>query len=90
MREQPSGLFLDLGCRHTSSLQLTRGLPVVGDPKAQACIASARQSVSWRIGNKFEKHASEVEASDIILRGEAKSQDTRPFPIVSDGEHHTP
>lgn len=56
IRKQPSGLFLYRSCRHTSSFQLARCLTDVSDPKTQACVASTRQRVVWRIGNKFEKH----------------------------------
>ena len=74
IRKQPSGLFLYRSCRHTSSFQLVRCLTDVSDPKTQACVASTRQRVVWRIGNKFEKHTSQVEASDIIPRDEMKSK----------------
>src|ERR1700739_649107 len=74
IREQPSGLFLYRSCRYTSGVQLARCLTDVSHPEAEACIASAGQHVVWRIGNKFEKHTSQVEASDIIPRGEMKSE----------------
>ena len=56
IREQSSRLFLYGSCRHSPSVQLARCVPDVSDSKTQACVASTRQRVVWRIGNKFEKH----------------------------------
>lgn len=46
----------------------------VGHPQAQSSIAGARQAGARRIGNELEKHAIDIETSDVIPRSEAKSQ----------------